>query len=300
MAANQVDPNWLLSTTAQSAVALVAIIGGFLVSRVLGLNSEREQLLRKCRELRNRAQVLGASYQEIHDERLAISQEWFLEAHLDKILDTRGAVSAEELLDHGIPIGSSDEEMAPFAARLLRCVVEARAPIEATSASGAPASSAIDLRAAGVEIPRDDEWIYNEAAKALEERRGPRSTWPSIMSEATRDTTNIQLRRQDERIAKETAVKTELDLVESEQSSTLSELDRLGNPWGLKSGLVMLAYLLLVGVIYPVYLLMQRPVPSGQDTRTLVAVLFLSGLVGLVVYIGAAVRHLSAPPLETD
>jgi hypothetical protein len=43
-----IDPNWLLSTTAQSAAALVAIVGGFLVSRVVGLQSTRDGLLRQC------------------------------------------------------------------------------------------------------------------------------------------------------------------------------------------------------------------------------------------------------------
>lgn len=62
----------------------------------------------------------------------------------------------------------------------------------------------------------------------------------------------------------------------------------------------VLGYLLLVGVVYPVYLLMQNPVPSGQGIRTLVVVLFLSGLIALVVYIGAGVRNLSALPLEID
>lgn len=116
--ANQLDPNWLFSTTAQSAAALVAIVGGFLVSRVLGLNTERERLLRKYRELRSRAQILGFSYQRLHEERLAVSKEWFLEAHLGKIFDSRGQVSAAELLDDRIPIGSSEEEMTLFAEHL--------------------------------------------------------------------------------------------------------------------------------------------------------------------------------------
>jgi hypothetical protein len=36
-AAITVDPNWLLSTTAQSSAALVGIIGGLLVSERSGL-----------------------------------------------------------------------------------------------------------------------------------------------------------------------------------------------------------------------------------------------------------------------
>jgi hypothetical protein len=42
------DPNWLLSTTAQSGAALVAIVGGFLVSRLVTLRSDR---ITRTREL---------------------------------------------------------------------------------------------------------------------------------------------------------------------------------------------------------------------------------------------------------
>jgi hypothetical protein len=38
------EPNWLLSTTTQSSAALVAIVGGFLLSRVLALAAERNGL----------------------------------------------------------------------------------------------------------------------------------------------------------------------------------------------------------------------------------------------------------------
>ena len=41
LSASHADPNWFLSTAAQSAAALVAIIGGFLVSRVITISSER-------------------------------------------------------------------------------------------------------------------------------------------------------------------------------------------------------------------------------------------------------------------
>jgi hypothetical protein len=35
------DPNWLLSSVTQSSAALVAILGGFLFSRLVGINSDR-------------------------------------------------------------------------------------------------------------------------------------------------------------------------------------------------------------------------------------------------------------------
>jgi len=54
------DPNWYLSTTAQSAAALVAIIGGFLLQKTLTLKSsimslkQRKNVLTKKREITER------------------------------------------------------------------------------------------------------------------------------------------------------------------------------------------------------------------------------------------------------
>jgi len=41
------DPNWLLSSAAQSAAALVAIVGGFLAARVIAYNSDRGATVRR-------------------------------------------------------------------------------------------------------------------------------------------------------------------------------------------------------------------------------------------------------------
>jgi len=38
------DPNWLLSALAQSSAAIIAIIGGFILTRVIGLFSEKRLL----------------------------------------------------------------------------------------------------------------------------------------------------------------------------------------------------------------------------------------------------------------
>jgi hypothetical protein len=43
------DPNWLYSTIAQSAAAIVAIIGGFITSSVISLNAEKRSLINQVK-----------------------------------------------------------------------------------------------------------------------------------------------------------------------------------------------------------------------------------------------------------
>ena len=51
------DPNWLFSTTAQATAALLAIIGGFLISRLISILAEKSQQIQSLAELRNRDRV---------------------------------------------------------------------------------------------------------------------------------------------------------------------------------------------------------------------------------------------------
>lgn len=56
------DPNWYLSTVVQSSAALIAIIGGFLVSRLVSLTAQRSEFVQKKSNLNNRRK---ASLQEL-------------------------------------------------------------------------------------------------------------------------------------------------------------------------------------------------------------------------------------------
>ena len=67
------EPSWLLSTMAQSAAAIVAIVGGLLVSRVVALASEGEGLERRARELEQQALEQAKRLEGARERRQAIS-----------------------------------------------------------------------------------------------------------------------------------------------------------------------------------------------------------------------------------
>lgn len=52
------DPNWFLSTVAQSAAAIVAIAGGFLISKVITISSERGAMKAEVRHTLNQIEAL--------------------------------------------------------------------------------------------------------------------------------------------------------------------------------------------------------------------------------------------------
>ena len=63
------DPNWLFSSTAQSAAAVFAIVGGFIATRVMNLASEREQTQHRLAEVRVTMRFHRDHIQELFRER---------------------------------------------------------------------------------------------------------------------------------------------------------------------------------------------------------------------------------------
>jgi hypothetical protein len=66
--------NTLLATAAQSSAAIVAIAGGFLVSSLVALSSERQSLRLLLREARERLALLEGAYKSAYEYRLQNSR----------------------------------------------------------------------------------------------------------------------------------------------------------------------------------------------------------------------------------
>jgi len=94
------DPNWYLSTVVQSSAALIAIIGGFLVSRLVSLTSQRSEFVQKKSNLNNRRK---SALQELsvfkRDQERAARQK-----HVSRFL---GGASKNLLIPEPVPLPDS-------------------------------------------------------------------------------------------------------------------------------------------------------------------------------------------------
>jgi len=80
------DLNNLLSTTINSTSALVAIIGGFLVSRVISLSSEQNSIKRRLREINNEISAKEKMLDNIINWLFEDDLNDFIKANCKKIL----------------------------------------------------------------------------------------------------------------------------------------------------------------------------------------------------------------------
>src|SRR4051812_33933054 len=91
-----------MSTTAQSAAALVAIVGGLLVTRVATLKADREHLEQRRRELDAELTGVRVPLERDQEELWALEESAFSGAIRDIIVWSRGAASTDQLIaDHG-------------------------------------------------------------------------------------------------------------------------------------------------------------------------------------------------------
>lgn len=119
------DPNWVLSTTAQSTAALVAIAGGFVLSRVIALGSERSGLHLRLRQLETELASVVDSYHSV--QRQLDDVDW---GHFDRLagelLAANPTAEARELIDSGEDFGDlHSEELAQRFEQVRAMIVEA-------------------------------------------------------------------------------------------------------------------------------------------------------------------------------
>src|SRR5436190_11924493 len=160
------DPEWLYSSTAQSSAAIIAIIGGFLVSRVLAVSSTREQLQRRRREVTSDLETNAPRLERVANENLEDDLEDFLYDAQDWVLALakEGPVlgyGAADFVEMGVdPQGRDAAAFEAGLAGLLEKVEEARQIVGSLGRDEWPSDSRA-LRRKGVEIHDDDEWIWD-------------------------------------------------------------------------------------------------------------------------------------------
>src|SRR5690349_6705477 len=94
------DPNWLLSTVVQSTAAFVAIIAGFIISRLLALSAERSGFQTRIRDIKLQLELKLQSLDTLQKRLLEWDALDFLDSSkvMDKVIESEGQISLEDIL----------------------------------------------------------------------------------------------------------------------------------------------------------------------------------------------------------
>lgn len=275
-----VDPNWLLSTTAQSAAALVAIIGGFLVSRLVSLSSDKHALERRLAELQGRYHIVRSGLQQVYEARHATSVEWLEDIALATIVERSGDIDVNEVVDEFTPRGAERVEMREAAADLISAVQRVLRIVKDAGAS-------TDLGLVGKTHERLDE----RDKRILREinQRSPGLSFLAGPPPAGRDS---EIGRQDRRIEQEEELGAAARVLEAEAEVVKVQLRSLATPPRMKLAVFVLVYFALVSIVYPLWCMTQRPVPDDHGLRVRVVLLLISGLGALLYYLVTSIGGL--------
>jgi hypothetical protein len=284
------DPNWLLSTTAQSSAALVAIVGGFLLSRVLALAAERNGLALREAQLSDEVE-LAAETCRFQQRRIDDSDRAdFLDDAIELLVGDPAA-SIEDLDKDScgdLRAGELAELFESIRARV-KVAIEALKPHVPSSdwvgsLSSFSGSKPFDEVLPQLEITEDEDVeLYSKVWRRLVPFSGVFLAPPSP-SFPVSDPYNEWIRERDRALDDRARAVGQLEIVRT-------ELAKVSAPTGIGRLTASLAFFLATGVVVPIAVLVQQPTRLAQWQAWLTFVGFAIGLIVVAITVGMTVRE---------
>jgi hypothetical protein len=308
------DPNWLLSSAAQSAAAIVGLMAAFLLHRLMSLGAERASLERRIVDVDTEVEQKQAQIGNLQERIRGLDADAFMQEHANQIIESRGEVDLRDLIASGGTISRTAGELTPDFRRVTGIVKRAFNVLEPRIEDygfDPPASFGDFAREAQLPLPKGEELRWYEAAygRLRDEyssvaRPGRRRRAKPVELPAGEYPTQGRQALTEERDSAQTALHTLL----GEKERTKAVLQGLERPPGVRTAVLALIYFAISGVALPMILMpaeadaFQPTVSwavaginlSGDRLRGLVIAAFLSGLVFVLIYLIWAVR-LAAP-----
>lgn len=284
------DPNWLLSTTAQSTAALVAIVGGFLLSRVLALAAERNGLALREAQLGDEVKLAEETYR-FQQRRIDDSDRAdFLDDAIDLLVDDPAA-SIEDLDKDtygDLHAGELAELFESIRARV-KVAVEALKPHVPSSGWLGSLGSLSESKPFNDVLPQleitedEDVELFSKVWRRLVPFSSILLAPPSPRFPVS-DPYNDWIRERDRALDDRARAVGQLEIVRT-------ELAKVSAPTGIGRLTASLAFFLATGVVGPIAILVQQPTRLAQWQAWLTFVGFAIGLIVVAVAVGITVRE---------
>lgn len=293
------DLSVLISTVITSTAALVAIIGGFLVSRVITLFGEKNAIQKKIREIDKELDIkngmLESAKQIVEEEDIDDFVRYYAE---DIIFNQK---SIEDILEEDQNIDLERDILDSSIARIgAICVFLLNKINEIDDDYHLPTDFNEFIRDNGIKIEDNRSWhelIYDLIYRHISRKPsnifgldvyGPLSVLPSNL------TTIASSQEYKAKVRKVNDLEDDIKVLNALRTAEEDILKGYGKVSGLWGGLAVLIYACIAGIIVPSFLL---PYPLGcfDDSATRIALLalFISELVVLFAYLGFSMYRLT-------
>lgn len=302
------NANWLLSALAQTAGALVAIVGGFLVSRLVGLSSQRNGLLARVAALKKRLEAADHKESAARKELVGWEKDLLASSLLWDLVEAGGDSTKLNLDEHNTHT-LIDEEVAECVRESSDAVTRAFAAFRASEVEyGSPDKVEEFASAHNLSIRKEDLRTFSAVYRHLK-RNAPRPKSRTtglfgipevpLIRNPTIDLLGGMTSMQEQQfdatlhnnmIADWKSASHGTSMLRHECESLQDSIEELGRPSGLAGSAIILAYLCASGVVVPLSLLPSEHLSVAGKWAVLGP--FFVGLVALLWNLAWSIRHL--------
>lgn len=266
------DAEWLPSTIVQSAAALVAVIGGLLISRLVGLAGERSGVVHRLAELDAEAGVAARRAADLHARLDEQRREDFIRWAANEYDggEDPGTLLQAMRLD-------PDAEQIALAEEFLQFLIVARRTVENCRSAGIP------WERPDISDPAfDPVWglVEDEEARRLGQMYAsiPFRTPPSDADQIADDSRRAKLRADSE------STDRHLEALTAARKVLLDRMSAL-QPEGVGAALAVLAFVVAAGIVLPVVVMAMRWPDITTPWRLALVSAFLASVTAVGGYI---------------
>lgn len=291
------DLTVLISTIISTSAALTAIIGGFLVSRTITLNSERSNLLKRIQEIDNELTYKEKILKQLNFQIFEDEADDFIRNHAEEVLVNHKSIqSILEKYNYSLTV----EEIEWIVKKIQKIFNEIMKLIENDTISSLPSEFKTFKENKNMTIEKYESWyeevytiIYREKLKTISSNylllRNNYSMLHSVINTPSKEL----LRIKHERFKEKNYLQDEIQILNGLKKELTKILKSYSARKELKYGFIVFIYNSIVGIVIP-SMLLPYPLNTYDDvaTKQLLLGLFLSELIVLFIYLGISIYQL--------
>jgi predicted nucleic acid-binding Zn-ribbon protein len=298
----QTDPNWLLSTVVQSTAAFVAIIAGFIISRLLALAAERDGLEARIRDIEVLLKINEQSLIPLQKRILDWDARNFLGSRdvFKKIIESEGQISLTDVMDGNTAYKRRIDELQPYWDAEIETTKKAFQLIKDHFSEVDDAIEPIDERIKNLwpSLSQHEVQIFIDAYARLRSKgRNNNIPWGGMTG--TLVGVGMHEFYAVEELNRYRDLETEIETLEREKNALETQSSHLKDrrkhlivPKGLSQSINILIYIAITGIAFPAVLLPFSPDQFTPFFKWIILVPFISDLVVFFVFFSRLIRQL--------
>ena len=282
------DPNWFYSALAQSAAAIVGLIGAFVTSRVMMMASERSRIEKRINEI-------DAEIKELEQQNAPLLEYI---AEIDRKDEEEDRKEDEESVNSFLRAKKPelDLENLPTADEMLKELLEGnriRIPDEKFVSMFKEEYKAL---IEGIRVEKEEEVRLNPCSGSIGQLIAQAVSLSNLYAVQPHSIVPLADRHKYDRYKKYQEIRGKNDTEISYKKAKIQELEHQVSqiilPEHFKRLIFSLIYFTMVGVVLPLWLL---PITSEQHLvwKDTVLVLFITGLCAVFLYIFIEIKHVT-------